>query len=39
MRVIKQITVIGVCYFSAYHIYSAKPSTVKVSEFVGKMCG
>ena len=39
MRVIKQITVIGVCYFSAYCIYSIKPSTIKVSEFVGKMCG
>ena len=39
MRVIKQMTVIGVCYFSAYHIFSVKPSTVKVSEFVGKICG
>ena len=39
MRVIKQFTVIGICYFSAYRIYSVKPSTVKVSEFVGKICG
>lgn len=38
MRLIKQIT-IGGLYWSAYHIYSVKPSTVKVSEFVGKICG